>query len=155
MKLLVLCLFAMMATLAVSRHRFRFIPHKYIRKEFEVALKVEIIAGFDRTLVKWLRVHGGRLSTVQKKALYFVNRRYMQTHWQNYMLWIVRKTDALGRPPVVADYSRLGAEIGRRIDMAYFYNFLNGRNMIPKYLPYMEEINRMRPADVPVANRGK
>ncbi|XP_071099575.1 egg-lysin [Haliotis cracherodii] len=152
MKLLVLCVFAMMATLAVSR-RYQFVQHQYIAKAFEVALKVEIIAGFDRTLVKWLRNHGRGLNENQRKVLYFVNRRYMQTHWQNYMLWIVKKTNALGRPPVVADYRALGAEIGRRIDMGYFYNFLKNRVMIPKYLPYMRRLNNMRPEDVPVANR--
>ncbi|XP_046356651.1 egg-lysin isoform X1 [Haliotis rufescens] len=154
MKLLVLCIFAMMATLAMSRS-WHYVEPKFLNKAFEVALKVQIIAGFDRGLVKWLRVHGRTLSTVQKKALYFVNRRYMQTHWANYMLWINKKIDALGRTPVVGDYTRLGAEIGRRIDMAYFYDFLKDKNMIPKYLPYMEEINRMRPADVPVKYMGK
>nr|AAA21524.1 lysin [Haliotis gigantea] len=154
MKLLVLCVFAMMATVAMSR-RWHFVQHQYVDKAFEIALKEEIVAGFDRTLVKWLRVHGRGLTPVQKKALYFVNRRYMQTHWQNYMLWIVKKIDALGRTPVVGDYRRLGAEIGRRIDMDYFYNFLKNRNMIPKYMPYMEELNRMPARDIPVKNAGK
>nr|Q01382.1 RecName: Full=Egg-lysin; AltName: Full=Sperm-lysin; Flags: Precursor [Haliotis kamtschatkana]AAA29200.1 lysin [Haliotis kamtschatkana kamtschatkana] len=154
MKLFVLCIFAMMATLAMSRS-WTYVQPKFLNKAFEVALKEEIIVRWDRKLAKWLRVNGGPLSHVQKKALYFVNRRYMQTHWANYMLWINKKTDALGRTPVVGDYRRLGAEIGRRIDMVFFYKFLSGRNMIPKYMPYMEQINRMRAADIPVKYMGK
>nr|3LYN_A Chain A, SPERM LYSIN [Haliotis fulgens]3LYN_B Chain B, SPERM LYSIN [Haliotis fulgens] len=135
--------------------RWTFVRYHYINKAYEVTMKIQIISGFDRQLTAWLRVHGRRLTNNQKKTLFFVNRRYMQTHWQNYMLWVKRKIKALGRPAAVGDYTRLGAEIGRRVDMVFFYNFLSGRKMIPPYSAYMAKLNALRPADVPVKNHGK
>nr|AAA21523.1 lysin [Haliotis scalaris] len=149
MKLLVLCVLAMMVTIAMSR-RWVFTPHKHVARQFEVALKVQIIAGFDRKLVNWLRRHGKYVSAIQRKSLYFVNRRYMQTHWQAYMVWIVKQVAKLGRPPTVSDYSYVGAEIGRRIPLEVTYSFLVRRNLIPEMRQYMRDLNAKRVEDIPV-----
>nr|AAA21521.1 lysin [Haliotis midae] len=155
MKLLLLFVFAMVVTMVEPyrhrRGRFYFIRHQYLAKPFEVALKVQIVAGFDRKLTAWLRRHGSHVrSAIKRKTLYFVNRRYMQTHWQAYMVWIVRKIKALGRPPTVADYTALGAEIGRRIPLEVTYSFLVRRNLIPSWRPYMARLMAKRPADIPI-----
>nr|AAA21517.1 lysin [Haliotis australis] len=151
MKLLVLCVLAMTATVAMSR-RWRFVPHVQVNRSFEVALKVQIIAGFDRKLTSWLSRHGRRLNAVQRKTLYFVNRRYMQTHWQSYMVWINKQIAKLGRTATDADYASVGAEIGRRIPLELTYSFLVRRNLIPRWRPYMAALMAKRVQDIPVAN---
>nr|AAA74102.1 lysin [Haliotis roei] len=150
MKLLVLCVLAMMVTMAMSRRHWHFVAHKHVSRPFEVALKVQIIAGFDRQLASWLQRHGRRLSAIQKKTLYFVNRRYMQTHWQAYMVWIVKQIEKLGRSPNVGDYSYVGAEIGRRIPLEVTYSFLVRRNLIPQWRQYMANLMAKRVEDIPV-----
>nr|AAA57519.1 lysin [Haliotis varia] len=150
MKLLVLCVLTMTVTVAMSR-RWTFIPRKRLPMAHEVALKVEIIAGFNKKLDIWLARHGSRLSPIQKKTLYFVNRRYMQTHWSNYMLWVKRRINSLGRPGTTADYRNLGAEIGRRVPLELTYSFLVRRNLIPQWRQYMADLMARRVADIPVA----
>nr|AAA21522.1 lysin [Haliotis ovina] len=149
MKLLVLCVLAMMVTVAVSR-RWAFIPPTRIPRAHEVALKVQIIAGWNRKLANWLARHGSRLSAIQKKTLYFVNRRYMQTHWPSYMIFVKKQIARLGRPGNTNDYSRLGAEIGRRIPMEVNYSFLVRRNLIPRWRQYMANLMAKRVEDIPV-----
>nr|AAA21520.1 lysin [Haliotis laevigata] len=149
MKLMVLCVLAMMVTVAMCR-RWHFVPHTHVARPFEVALKVQIIAGFDRKLVAWLQRHGRHLSAIQKKSLYFVNRRYMQTHWQAYMVWIAKQVAKLGRAPTVNDYSRIGAEIGRRIPLEVTYSFLVRRNLIPRMRQFMRDLIAKPVQDIPI-----
>ncbi|XP_046546079.1 egg-lysin-like isoform X2 [Haliotis rubra] len=149
MKLLVLCVLAMMVTVAMSR-RWNFVAHRHVSRQFEVALKVQIMAGFDKKLANWLARHGRNLSPIQKKTLYFVNRRYMQTHWQMYMQFINREINKLGRAPNVNDYSRVGAEIGRRIPLEVTYSFLVRRNLIPRWRQYMGNLLAKRVENIPI-----
>nr|AAB59166.1 lysin [Haliotis diversicolor]AAB59215.1 sperm lysin [Haliotis diversicolor aquatilis] len=151
MKLLVLCVLAMTVTMATALRGWGYIPRTRLNRAFEVALKVQIIAGFDRKLTSWLGRHGSRLSAIQRKTLYFVNRRYLQTHWSAYMVWINKRIAALGRTATTADYNNLGAEIGRRIPMEVTYSFLVRRNLIPKWRPYMAAIMAKSAADLEVA----
>nr|AAA57304.1 sperm lysin [Haliotis tuberculata lamellosa] len=141
MKLLVLCVLAMMVTMAVS----------HLTRQFEVALKVQIIAGFDKKLATWINRHGSGLSAIQKKTLYFVNRRYMQTYWQNYMLFVDEKIRKLGRAPNVNDYTAIGAEIGRRVPLQItIYPIMIKYHILPKWRPYMGKILALRVEDIPV-----
>nr|UNY67726.1 lysin [Haliotis tuberculata] len=148
MKLLVLCVLAMMVTIAMSRH----IQHSGgLARQFEVALKVQIIAGFDKKLATWIHNHGSALSAIQKKTLYFVNRRYMQTHWKGYMLFVDEKIKKLGRPPNVNDYTAIGAEIGRRVPLQItIYPILIKYKLLPKWRPYMAVIMGKHVQDIPV-----
>nr|AAA57520.1 lysin [Haliotis rugosa pustulata] len=149
MKLLILCVLATMVTMAMSRH-WGFVPHRRLARQFEVALKVQIIAGFDRKLSGWLTRHGSRLSPIQRKTLYFVNRRYMQTLWQNYFRFVARRIGKLGRAPNVNDYNAVGAEIGRRVPLEVTYSFLVRRNLIPTWRQYMANLLARRVEDIPV-----
>nr|ADU20450.1 sperm lysin [Haliotis asinina] len=149
MKLLVLCTLAMMVTMAMSRS-WGFIPRRSLARPYEVAMKTQIIAGFDRKLVSWLARHGSGLNAIQRKTLYFVNRRHMQTYWPSYTRYARRQTARLGRPATVNDYRRIGAEIGRRIPMELSYEVLVRRNMIPAWRQYMADLMAKRVEDIPV-----
>nr|AAA21518.1 lysin [Haliotis cyclobates] len=149
MKLLVLCVLSMMVTMAVSR-RWHFTAHRRISRRFEAALKVQIILGFDKKLATWLARYGKNLSAIHKKTLYFYNRRHMQTHWQSYMRFTEKDIRKLGRPPNSNDYTRIGAEIGRRIPIELMYSFMVRRNMIPRWRPYMGVLLSKRKEDIPV-----
>nr|AAA21519.1 lysin [Haliotis iris] len=149
MRLLVFCVLAMV-TISTT-YGWGYPPGTFLSKAKLSALKTQIIAGFDRKLASWLRRHGNRLSAIQKKTLYFVNRRYMQTHWRSYMKFVRNQMKLLGRAETTADYNRVGAAIGKRIPLEITYSFLVRRNLIPKWKPYMARLMARRPGDIPTS----
>ncbi|XP_046356652.1 egg-lysin isoform X2 [Haliotis rufescens] len=150
MKLLVLCIFAMMATLAMSRS-WHYVEPKFLNKasgKYRAAMKKGILTGFHRQLDGWLVENGKTVNNKQKKILRFVNIRYMQTHWPSFFKFALDRLKKLGRKPTVHDFFSIGAEIGRRVPIRFSYSVLISKGLLPGWADYMQDLLDTPPGKV-------
>ncbi|XP_046546077.1 egg-lysin-like isoform X1 [Haliotis rubra] len=157
MKLLVLCVLAMMVTVAMSR-RWNFVAHRHVSRQYRSAkdrtstnrsaMKTGIITGFNRQLDGWLVQHGQTVSDKERKILRFVNIRYMQTHWPSFLKFARERMKKLANSPTEHDYLSIGAEIGRRVPLRFSYGFLIRKGLLPRWADYMQDLLDTPPGDI-------